>query len=188
MSKDLSRQGYCRGWSCLPQADLEQYWCISLEAHRASFIQQLALFFKVTINRCIIFSLVWCHIELIPITGLKESVKVCINSTGCQEDGWTRLDLIFLYHPLMLSFEIWNHSVGKSMPFFKSRITFFWTSSHFITKIIFPETSYVWSRLGLDLFFAISLYFCQLKYVISSKKRKGKRKSCMVFLFLKRRK
>lgn len=122
MSKDLSRQGYCRGWSCLPQADLEQYWYISLEAHHVSFIQQLALLFKVTISRRIIFSLVWCHIELIPITGLKE-------------DGWTRLDLIFLY----LSFEIWNHSVGKSMPFFKSRITFFWTFSHFITKIIFPE-------------------------------------------------
>ena len=120
--KILSRQGYCRGWSCLPQADLEQYWYISLEAHHVSFIQQLALLFKVTISRRIIFSLVCCHIELILITGLKE-------------DGWTRLDLIFLY----LSFEIWNHSVGKSMPFFKSRITFFWTFSHFITKIIFPE-------------------------------------------------
>lgn len=170
MSKDLSGQGYCRGWSCLPQADLEQYWYISLEAHHVSFIQQLALLFKVTISRRIIFSLVWCHIELIPITGLKE-------------DGWTRLDLIFLY----LSFEIWNHSVGKSMPFFKSRITFFWTFSHFITKIIFPETSYVGSKLGLDLFFAISLYFCQLKYVISSTKKKKRKMSCIVFLFLKRR-
>lgn len=44
---------------------------------------------------------------------------------------------------------------------------FFWTSGHFITKITFPEISYVWSKFELDLFFAISLY------LLTPKKKKS---------------